>query len=86
MTRAMGCPRPRTIEPSNEDDTTILITAHYEDAQDSDALRQAIQNVCRRHGQDDLRVELVDGSVQRFASAVHLGKGPQWAQALLSED
>lgn len=62
--------RRRTLERSDEDDTTILVTANRREEGEWKALHEIVRGVCVAHGQHGLLVELVDGSVECFASEV----------------
>lgn len=59
--------RRRTLEPDlTQDDTTVLVTAQQDNEVAWQALKERICDICRAHNQLTLRVELVDGSVNRF--------------------
>lgn len=57
--------RRRTMEPRDEEDTTVVVTARNVDELAWDTLKIAIKNICRRHNQSHLKVELIDGVVSR---------------------
>lgn len=52
-----------------QDDTTGMVTAWREGEVAWQALEVTIRGICRSHGQLTLRVELVNGSVERFGWA-----------------
>lgn len=60
--------RRRSVEPTSEDDTTIVVTATRRDDRDWDELQERLRSICLKHGQLSLRIELVNGSISRFGS------------------
>lgn len=66
--------RRRHIEKTQHDDTTVVITAkrHDEIADHWDTLKTTVQEICRAHGEDSLKVELIDGVIGHFAVGIYL--------------
>lgn len=60
--------RRRTIQPvDGEADTTILITGRRDDDTHWRELDRAVCDICESHGKASLRIELVDGMIDRYA-------------------
>lgn len=64
--------RRHTLERSEEDDTTVLITVRQQDTRQWEVLQSTVRGLCLAHGQPTLNVELIEGSVHRFGSGLDL--------------
>ena len=61
--------RRQTIHPVPWiDDTAVVVTATKHNDEHWHILEETIRQICYAHGQDGLRVELIDGWVSRLAS------------------
>lgn len=60
--------RRRSLEPSNVDDTTVIITANKDDEQAWSDLQTEIEGYLKNQGQATLQVEMIDGVVTRCGS------------------
>ena len=58
--------RRRTLEPSDADDTTIVVTTHILDAQQGQMAQERLKGICAQHHQPQLHVELLPGVVRRL--------------------
>lgn len=57
--------RRRTVQPSNEDDTTVIVTATKQDEQAWSDLHREIREYLNNQGQSALRLEMIDGTIRR---------------------
>ena len=58
--------RRRTLEPSDADDTTVVVTTHIFDAQQGQMVQERLKGICAQHHQPQLHVELLPGAVTRL--------------------
>ncbi|KAI9831096.1 MAG: hypothetical protein M1826_003994 [Phylliscum demangeonii] len=64
----IATPHMLTFPIERVDDTTVLITAQHEDPERWRNLEETVRQLCRKHGQATLRVELVNGLVERWGA------------------
>lgn len=57
--------RRRTVEPTDEDDTTIMVTGQWVDKKQQQEAESLIREKCIAHGLPNLRVEIVEGKIWR---------------------
>jgi len=60
--------RRRTLQPSDVDDTTVVVTAVKQDEQAWSDLQLDIEEYLMNQGQPALQVEIIDGAISRYAS------------------
>lgn len=60
--------RRPTIEPTDEDDATVMITGQRRAESDWLAAERTVLEICAAHGLAALRVELVDGAIDHYVA------------------
>lgn len=72
--------RRRTLQPSDVDDTTVIVTAIKRDEQAWSDLQTDIEEYLMNQAQPALQVEMIDGAISRYASGETPGTSIPWNQ------